>query len=44
MDLAGKRIGLGLYTQSACVWMRGHLREHYGVERQPRVEDLFVPV
>lgn len=31
-DLAGKRIGLGLYTQSACIWIRGHLREHHGVD------------
>lgn len=31
-DLAGKRIGVPLYTMSAAVWIRGHLTHDYGVD------------
>ncbi len=31
-DLAGKRIGTPLYTQSAAVWIRGDLENFYGVD------------
>lgn len=31
-DLAGKRIGVPLYTQSAAVWIRGILKTEYGVD------------
>lgn len=31
-DLAGKRIGVPLYTQSAAVWIRGILNSEYGVD------------
>ncbi|MEA2988977.1 MAG: hypothetical protein QOG83_1688 [Alphaproteobacteria bacterium] len=30
-DLAGKRVGLPLYTQTAAIWTRGHLQHQYGV-------------
>ena len=30
-DLEGKRIGVPLYTQSAALWVRGHLTSQYGV-------------
>lgn len=30
-DLNGKRIGVPLYTQSAALWVRGHLASQYGV-------------
>src|SRR5262245_44944611 len=31
-DLEGKRVGLPLYTQTAAVWMRGHLAHQFGVD------------
>jgi 4,5-dihydroxyphthalate decarboxylase len=30
-DLEGKRIGVPLYTQTAAIWIRGHLMHQYGV-------------
>ncbi len=31
-DIAGKRIGVPLYTMTAAVWIRGILSQHYGVD------------
>lgn len=31
-DLEGKRIGTALYTQTAAMWIRGHLASEYGVD------------
>ena len=31
-DLEGRRIGVPLYTQTAAVWLRGHLQHQYGVD------------
>jgi hypothetical protein len=31
-ELAGKRVGLPLYTQTAAIWVRGHLRHQFGVD------------
>jgi 4,5-dihydroxyphthalate decarboxylase len=31
-DLAGRRIGVPLYTMTAAVWIRGHLAHQYGVD------------
>jgi 4,5-dihydroxyphthalate decarboxylase len=31
-DLAGKRIGVPLYTMTAAVWIRGHLQHDYDVD------------
>jgi len=31
-DLAGKRLGVPLYTMTAAVWIRGHLMHQYGVD------------
>lgn len=31
-DLEGKRVGVPLYTQTAAIWIRGHLIHQYGVE------------
>jgi 4,5-dihydroxyphthalate decarboxylase len=31
-DLAGKRVGVPLYTMTAAVWIRGHLVHQYGVD------------
>jgi 4,5-dihydroxyphthalate decarboxylase len=31
-DLEGKRIGVPLYTQTAAIWIRGHLMHQYGVD------------
>jgi 4,5-dihydroxyphthalate decarboxylase len=31
-DLEGKRIGVPLYTQTAAIWVRGHLTHQFGVD------------
>jgi 4,5-dihydroxyphthalate decarboxylase len=31
-DLEGRRVGVQLYTQTAAVWIRGHLAHQYGVD------------
>src|SRR5215470_3797533 len=31
-DIEGKRVGVALYTQTAAVWMRGHLAHQFGVD------------
>jgi 4,5-dihydroxyphthalate decarboxylase len=31
-DLEGKRVGVPLYTMTAAVWIRGHLKHQYGVD------------
>jgi 4,5-dihydroxyphthalate decarboxylase len=31
-DLEGRRVGLPLYTQTASIWMRGHLMHQFGVD------------
>jgi 4,5-dihydroxyphthalate decarboxylase len=31
-DLEGKRVGVPLYTQTAAIWIRGHLRHEYSVD------------
>src|SRR5215831_10216010 len=31
-DLEGKRVGLPLYTQTAALWVRGHLAHQFGVD------------
>jgi 4,5-dihydroxyphthalate decarboxylase len=31
-DLAGRRIGLPIYTQTAAIWARGHLAHQFGVD------------
>jgi 4,5-dihydroxyphthalate decarboxylase len=31
-DLEGRRVGLPLYTQTAAIWLRGHLAHQFGVD------------
>jgi 4,5-dihydroxyphthalate decarboxylase len=31
-DLEGKRVGVPLYTQTAAIWLRGHLAHQFGVD------------
>jgi 4,5-dihydroxyphthalate decarboxylase len=31
-DLEGRRVGLPLYTQTAAIWLRGHLMHQFGVD------------
>src|SRR5260370_39779714 len=31
-DLEHRRVGVALYTQTAAVWIRGHLAHQYGVD------------
>ena len=31
-DLEGRRVGVPLYTQTAAIWVRGHLMHQYGVD------------
>lgn len=31
-DLEGKRVGVPLFTQTAAIWVRGHLQNDYGVD------------
>jgi 4,5-dihydroxyphthalate decarboxylase len=31
-DIAGKRVGVPVYTMTAAVWIRGHLTQQYGVD------------
>jgi 4,5-dihydroxyphthalate decarboxylase len=31
-DLEGRRVGLPLYTQTAAIWVRGHLMHQFGVD------------
>jgi len=31
-DLSGRRIGVPLYTQTAAIWQRGHLKHRFGVD------------
>lgn len=31
-DLEGKRVGVPLYTQTAAIWVRGHLAHQFGVD------------
>jgi 4,5-dihydroxyphthalate decarboxylase len=31
-DIAGKRVGVPVYTMTAAVWIRGHLMHEYGVD------------
>src|SRR3989440_11869891 len=31
-NLEGKRVGLPLYTQTAALWLRGHLAHQFGVD------------
>src|SRR4030088_412508 len=34
-DLESRRIGLPLYTQTAAIWVRGHLAHQFGVDLEP---------
>ncbi|MCO6417294.1 ABC transporter substrate-binding protein [Siccirubricoccus sp. KC 17139] len=46
-DLAGRTIGLPEYQQTAALWVRGILREHYGVDTRGiswRTGDERVPI
>ena len=43
--IAGKRVGVPVYTMTAAVWIRGHLMHQYGVDlsgcRWPKVRSLM---